>query len=305
MQRMIETLFQLPEYLVQRPLLLLLLMAVPLLLAVRWKQIYPSKLMLFIFSFVAASSILFTVLPLILKAWFGFNIAQNYLFLLLIPVLVADALLLIVAAVDFFLVVGVKQLSANRTTLRIASLGKPHDVEVELINRSSNSIKVTVKDDLPNCFTATPPQFETTIEGSSRAIFDYKINSEIRGKYSMKKIFVKVQSQLALWEGLYELPVRVDGLRVSGHAANCRIRPAGPHQSAEPRRRETHAENRPRQRVRTTARLYDRRQLQKYRLASDGTSPQVDGQGLSKQPEPADHFHARLRAADDRNVGPF
>ena len=187
---MIETLSNFANYFVQRPLLLLLAMALPLLLAVRWKKVYPSKLLLGIFSLVAAASVTMTFWPV-----------------LLFPILIADLILLSIVLIDFFMVVGVKQLSVNRNTLRIASLGKPHDVELELINRSKSRIHVTVKDDLPNSFTATPPQFETWIDGSSRAIFDYKISSESRGKYSMKEVFVKVKSQLMLWNGLYQLPL--------------------------------------------------------------------------------------------------
>lgn len=178
------------QFLVQRPLILLLLMAIPLAVAVRWKQVYPTKRSLIIFSFVAATSVLITFFPIL----FYF-------------VLYLDAIFLIVCAIDFFSVVSAKHLSASREMLRIASLGKPHSVELELINRSTNRIAVTVQDDLPNCFTATPEKFDTVIEPSSRAIFDYKVTSDIRGKYSMSLMFVKVLSRWGLWNGLYQLPV--------------------------------------------------------------------------------------------------
>ena len=91
--------------------------------------------------------------------------------------------------------------------LRIASLGKPHDIEIELINKSASRVKVSVKDDLPDCFEAKPAKFDTVIEPLSRAIFDYRINSDTRGKYSMDCVYTQVESFLGLWKGLYKLPV--------------------------------------------------------------------------------------------------
>ena len=122
-------------------------------------------------------------------------------------VLVLDAIFLLVVFVDLFSVTGANRLTASRKMLRIASLGKPHEVEIELINKSAKKMSVTVKDDLPDCFKATPASFDTVIEPRSRAIFDYKINSDTRGKYSMNFIFVKVLSRLKLWNALYQMPV--------------------------------------------------------------------------------------------------
>jgi uncharacterized protein (DUF58 family) len=178
------------QFLVQRPLILLALMAIPFLIAVRWKKVYPTRTMLAAFSVLAVSSVVIAFVPSIL-----------------IPILIADGIFLLIALIDFFSVVGTSKLTASRNTLKIASLGKPHDVEIELINRSRKQISVAVKDDLPGCFTATPANFETAIEPQSRAIFDYRINSDTRGKYSLNSIYVKVISKWSLWNGLYQLPV--------------------------------------------------------------------------------------------------
>lgn len=187
---MIEVANSIFQFLAQRPLIMLLLMALPLLLAVRTRQIYPTRLMLGIFSLLAASSILIAFAPVLIPV-----------------VLIIDAIFLLVVLVDFFTVVPAKNLSASRNMLKIVSLGKPHDVEIELINKSRKKVSVTVKDDLPDCFTATPAKFDTAIEPRSRAIFDYRLNSDTRGKYSMKTIFVRAKSRWALWNALYQLPV--------------------------------------------------------------------------------------------------
>ena len=187
---MLEVANSILQFWVQRPLILLLFMAIPFLIAVRWKQVYPTPLMLFAFTILATSSVFVAFFPVLL--W---------------VVLIADAIFILIALIDFFTVVGANKLTASRKTLKIASLGKPHDVEIELINRSRKSIGVTVKDDLPDCFTATPAKFDTVIEPRSRAIFDYRINSDTRGKYQLSSIYVKVLSQLGLWNGLYQMPV--------------------------------------------------------------------------------------------------
>ena len=187
---MLEVANSILQFWVQRPLILLLFMAIPFLIAVRWKQVYPTPLMLFAFTILATSSVFVAFFPVLL--W---------------VVLIADAIFILIALIDFFTVVGANKLTASRKTLKIASLGKPHDVEIELINRSRKSIGVTVKDDLPDCFTATPAKFDTVIEPRSRAIFDYRINSDTRGKYQLSSIYVKVLSQLGLWNGLHQMPV--------------------------------------------------------------------------------------------------
>lgn len=176
--------------LVQRPLLLLLLMAVPFLLAARTRQIYPTPSLLLLFSVLAASSVLIALFPWLLWA-----------------VLVGDAVFLLAALADLFTVVSRKHFAVTRSAGRICSLGKPHPIEVELINSSSRSVQVTLKDDLPDCFTATPASFDTVVSGRSKAIFDYSVNSDTRGKYHMKSVFLRAKSWLGFWNAIYQLPV--------------------------------------------------------------------------------------------------
>ena len=174
--------------LVQRPLLMLLLMAIPFLLASRARQIFPSRRSLMAFTFLAASSILIALFPFLF--W---------------VVIAADAVFTIFAVVDFFTVPSQKHLSATRQVGRICSLGKPHPIEIELVNRSSRWIDVTVKDDLPDCFVAEPAFFDDIVPAKSKAVFDYTINSDTRGKYHMQTVFVRAKSFLGLWNAIYQL----------------------------------------------------------------------------------------------------
>ncbi|QEG21173.1 DUF58 domain-containing protein [Mariniblastus fucicola] len=202
MLEVVSTIFQ---FLVQRPLIMLLLMAAPFLLAVRTRSVFPTRLMLGIFSCLAGSSLLIAVGPGLITYLLGFS--SPLVARILIAVVVAlDVLLLLVAFADFFTVVSASKLSASRSMLRIASLGKPHDVEIELVNKSTYRVKVSVKDDLPGSFKATPANFDTVVEPLSRAVFDYRIVSDMRGKYSMDCVYVEVRSFAGLWKGLYKLP---------------------------------------------------------------------------------------------------
>lgn len=210
MPEVITTIFQaisaIFQFLVQRPLIMLMLMSAPFLLASRTRSVYPTRLMLGIFSGLAASSLLIAFGPTLIRYFFGYN-APVFTTILIGLVLSLDVLFLLIVIVDFFSVVSSNRLSASRNMLRIASLGKPHDIEIELINKSASRVKVSVKDDLPDCFEAKPAKFDTVIEPLSRAIFDYRINSDTRGKYSMDCVYTQVESFLGLWKGLYKLPV--------------------------------------------------------------------------------------------------
>lgn len=198
-----NTIFQ---FLVQRPLIMLALMATPFLIAARARSIFPTRFMLGVFSCLAALSLLIAFGPALIRYFFGLN-APVFTSILIGLVLALDALFLLVASVDFFSVAKANKLSASRSMLRIASLGKPHEVEIELVNKSTRKVKVSVKDDLHDAFKATPAKFDTTVEPRSRAIFDYRVVSDTRGKYSMNYVFAKVLSFGGLWKGLYKLPV--------------------------------------------------------------------------------------------------
>ena len=178
------------EFLLKSPFLLLLLMAAPLFAGAWWRRTWPTKRLLGVFTAIAVASVFVIFNPAFL--WVA---------------LILDAVLLLVAGIDFFTVVSKKNFQAKRTVQRIASLGKPHEVEVELINRSRGKCDIHVKDDLAQCFAAEPAFFETRMEPASKAIFDYRLTSSNRGRYAMEFIYVRAKSRLGLWKAMHQLPV--------------------------------------------------------------------------------------------------
>ena len=177
------------DFLIQRPVLLLLLMGLPLLLLAWTKKIYPQR------PAVAVISV-----PAVVAVFSVFSPAVAYLAFGLL------AILLVVAVADIVSIPASSVLEIKRKSGNIASLGKPHTVSVELINRSSKTNEVNVRDDLPDEFTATPDNFTTTFGGKSKTRFKYDITASARGKFELQSVHVKVKSQLKLWAAFYQLP---------------------------------------------------------------------------------------------------
>jgi uncharacterized protein (DUF58 family) len=178
------------DFLLQRPFVLLLLLALPFLLLARLRGIYPSPRLLFWFSLIVAVSTLMVRFPVV--AW---------------AVLVLDVIFLVVIAIDCFTIVAKKRFTATRSVGRVASLGKPQNVSVELNNGSNFGCNLTAKDDLPQIFTAEPAEFPVTIDGKSRTRFDYRFTSNRRGNYLMQCLHLAVRSKLTLWQAFYKIPV--------------------------------------------------------------------------------------------------
>ncbi len=177
------------DFLVQRPLIMLFLMAFPLLLISHTRKVYPSRRLLWFAAIPASLSVLIIIAPVV--GWY---------------VLTLDLLLGLIAIVDLLSVPREHLFSATRKVLRIASLAKPQEVEIELTNRSKSWCRIAIKDDLPQCFQAKPEQVELAVAGQSRTLFRYEFTSSLRGQQFLPCIHLRVTSMLGLWNGFFKLP---------------------------------------------------------------------------------------------------
>lgn len=178
-----------------------MLMALPLLVAATALKLYPSKRVLYLVAFPAILSISLIAFPYQISG-------DNFLYwFALIFVGVVDGLICFAAFLDAILTVRQKNFSAERSTLRTASQGKKYEVEIELINRSSSGCLVSLRDDLPDSFEATPHEFTTYLMGVSKTQFVYDYVSSQRGLATLDCIHVTVDSPLGLWKAYYQLPV--------------------------------------------------------------------------------------------------
>lgn len=175
------------EYLVTYPIALVGLAVLPFFVLARWKKIFPTKRLL-----VAAC------LPVV--ASLITSISGEYI----VPVLVLDALLMIVMLADLTQITSVNKFSISRTMDRVMSLGKSTSVTLELINRSRRRDRLAMVDDYPEDFIATPPRFNFVGQPSSRLQFEYELRSSLRGLFRMKWIYLKVRSLLGFWEAYYQ-----------------------------------------------------------------------------------------------------
>lgn len=190
------------EFLIQRPLLMLVLMTVPLVIIARYWGLYPSKRLLYFCAVPAIASVIMILDPTNGGKLNGMEFKQWIL--LLIGGL--DLLLILVATIDAVFVVRAKHFSCTRNLLRTASLGKRHEVEIELTNRSRFGAQIELVDDLPQGYQAEPDKFQTTIDGNSRTQFSYDFVCHQRGQSTLECVYLIVHSRLKLWRAFYGVP---------------------------------------------------------------------------------------------------
>lgn len=195
---------QLPffDFLIQRPLLLLLLLALPLvILAVRW-GLYPSRRLLWLSAVPAIGSIFLVYDPTNGATLFGWE----FKYLMLGIILIIDALIILAGLIDMMLVVAARNFSCTRKLLRTVSQGKKQTVEIELTNLSKRACSIEIKDDLPQSFVAEPEEFMTRVEGKTRTQFTYDFVCNQRGQSDLECVHLLVHSPLRLWRAFYQVP---------------------------------------------------------------------------------------------------
>ncbi len=177
------------DFMTNRPLVLILLMAAPLLLISRFANRYPTRRLLWIFGIPTLLSLAIVQLPLLI--WY---------------LAILDLAILSFAIYDLFTIVQARFFGAERKLIHIASLGKAHDSELIISNTSTHDCQVEVKDDLPTGFTAEPEQFEHWLKQQSKSSMRYSFRSHERGRFHMNCVYLKVSSRFGLWQAYYRIP---------------------------------------------------------------------------------------------------
>lgn len=177
------------EVLCQQPVVFLLLMAIPFVIISWVAKVFPSKGVIWLAAFPAFVSL-------------GFTLTSNVGWV----VVIVDVLVILLLTIDLFTIVSKKHFTVERKCLKIASLGKSHDVELIVSNHSRRGCSAEIRDDLPDLFTAKPLVFTQRLQGGSRAFFEYKFVAKERGKFTLDVVHVKVKSLLGLWKGFFKIP---------------------------------------------------------------------------------------------------
>ncbi|EAQ79989.1 DUF58 domain-containing protein [Blastopirellula marina] len=190
MQRIFTSLGLGAEDLTALPLLMFVLIAVPFLIYAYVWSVYPTRWAACLF-----------VLPLLISI--GVLISSE----VLTYVLVIDAAILLLLAIDFRTLPAAKNLAAERETLRIASLQKKHRVTLLIVNMGSRRLKIAIRDDLPQEFSATPEEFQVDLGARSRATVHYEFEPNRRGAFTLNYVYLQVESSFVLWRKFVRIPV--------------------------------------------------------------------------------------------------
>lgn len=185
-----ETLETVLIWLRDRPWLLLVLFSAPLFLLAAVKRIFPSTPL-----------VVLLVGPLLLSLGI---LAEERVF----PVMaIVDAVIAGAALIDLLSLPRVKSFSAERQLQRIASLGQNHRVTLTVANHSRRRWSLQIRDDAPQDFTLSRPQFQVRLDARSRAVLHYDFKAHRRGAFTLSFVYLRVASMLRLWRRYMALPV--------------------------------------------------------------------------------------------------
>ena len=178
------------DFLINRPLVMMAVFAIPLFLAWFAKRCFPSRLFLIAMLVPCLLSIGLVAIPELYAV-----------------IVIVNLLILTVATIDLLTIISSIRFEATRELLKIVSLGKKHDCQLTLTNHSKRSCEVEVRDDLPGVFESDTEKFDYEFKPRSRASFEYQFTSRDRGRYDMNCVHLMVKSRMGFWNAHYEIPV--------------------------------------------------------------------------------------------------
>lgn len=191
-----------PEFLINRPIVLLALMALPLLLVARYRKLFPSNRTLALLAIPFVLSILVSRFSVLDSGW----TAWLYLIVFAIDMVFLLAIVLDGCMAAFML--QEKHFSCSRIIGGTGSQGKKYPVQLRVVKRGGLGCNVVVRDDLPPGFSVTPDRFNTKLRPQSNTEFEYEYVSDQRGKVDLNTVFIKASSPLGLWRAYHEIPTQ-------------------------------------------------------------------------------------------------
>jgi len=119
-----------------------------------------------------------------------------------------DVILACVVVFDLLTLPRRKVFSAERETVRIASLRKPHRVALTLLNHGRRSFAVSIRDGVPRELNPQPAEFDRRLPGRSRVTLRYVLRPSRRGAFRARTVYLRVRSRLRLWQRMLDYPAR-------------------------------------------------------------------------------------------------
>jgi uncharacterized protein (DUF58 family) len=171
-------------------LLLTALAAVPLVLLAR-RRVYPHNSLVAILLVPCLLAPLLVVLPE---------------FLLI--VMLVDAAIAVLAVADLIALPRASAFSAERELERVASLDKPHNVQLTVVNHRKRPVHLWIRDDLPESFEAVPHEFALRMKGRSRAQLKYRLKPTRRGALTLDFVHLRIRSHWGFWKRYVSCPAK-------------------------------------------------------------------------------------------------
>ena len=122
-------------------------------------------------------------------------VSEDFLLLVLLVDTVAGAL----AVFDLFTLSGASRVSFERNLNAVCSLDEPCAVELVLENLTRSPRFLTLRDDVPDEFTAVPASFEVKLPGKRRVMLAYEFTPKKRGTYRFERLDALCSSRLGFW----------------------------------------------------------------------------------------------------------
>lgn len=129
----------------------------------------------------------------------------------LLPLVLAiDIALLGLALFDGLRMPLQRPFAVTRECQRVASLKKSHRVQLTIVNPTKQTEHVRVRDEVPQAFAATPPEFELVLRPRSRTVVHYDLKPSRRGAFQLAGVHLRVTSRLGFWHQFVRCPAVSD-----------------------------------------------------------------------------------------------
>ena len=132
----------------------------------------------------------------------------------------------------------------------VGSLGEPQEVELTIENLGRAGRRMRVRDDVPETFTAEPPEFVASVPAHSRAALISAIVPRSAGRTPCERVDALIPSRLGFWQRSVSLAGGDPVPGLSRHPPDRPLHRAGPPRQAERPGRAALAAAGDRQRVR-------------------------------------------------------
>ncbi len=171
-------------------LLVLAAVAAPLGAAARWLHVTPRAR--FVYMALAPAAVTFALLLAAQAVW---------------VVVAIDAVLLAAALADAATLPRKRELSVERSALRIASLRKPHSVTLTVLNHGRRGYEAELRDGVPHELVPEPEEFALDLAPRSRSTLHYVLRPRRRGAFRIDRAHLRVRSRWGLWQRILSYPV--------------------------------------------------------------------------------------------------